>query len=94
MSTSEPYPLYNAFRGTLVLEVNFTGQGNPCQKCLWGRLGRLVKFTFRADPRQKALRGPKTPLPKPLQLPLSNRQATLPIISVFLASDGCGEACV
>ena len=57
MSTSEPYPLYNAFRGTLSFEVNFTGWGYPYQKFLRGRLGDLVKFTFRADPLQKALRG-------------------------------------
>ena len=55
MSTSEPYPLYNALRGTLVSEVNFTGQGNPCQKYFRGRLGNLVKFTFRDDPLQKGL---------------------------------------
>ena len=53
MSTSEPYPLYNALRGTFCFEVNFTGRGNPCQKYLRGRLSNLVKFTFRADPRQK-----------------------------------------
>ena len=43
-------PLQNAFRGTLVSEVNFTGRGNPCQKCLRGRSGNLVKFTFWNDP--------------------------------------------
>ena len=57
MSTSEPYPLYNALRGILVFEVNFTGWGYPCQKYLKGRLGDLVKFTFRGDPLQNALRG-------------------------------------
>ena len=57
MSTSEPYPLQNALRGTLLFEVNFTGWRNPCQKCLRGRLGNLVKFTFRADPLYSALRG-------------------------------------
>ena len=57
MSTSEPYPLYNAFRGTLVFEVNFTGWGNPCQKYLGGRLGNLVKFTFGTDPLQKGFWG-------------------------------------
>ena len=57
MSTSEPDPLYNAFRGTLVSKVNFTGRGYPCQKFLRGRLGNLVKFTFRDDPRQKAFWG-------------------------------------
>ena len=57
MSTSEPYPLYNAFRGTLVSEVNFTGCGNPCQKCLRGRLGNRVKFTFGGDPLQNAFWG-------------------------------------
>ena len=57
VSTSEPYPLYNALRGTLPFEVNFTDQDYPCQKGLWGRLGDLVKFTFRGDPLQKALRG-------------------------------------
>ena len=57
VSTSEPYPLYNAFRGTLPFEVNFTAQGYPCQKCLRGRLGDLVKFTFSRDPRQKAFWG-------------------------------------
>ena len=57
MSTSEPYPLYNALRGTLVSKVNFTGRGTPCQKYLRGRLGDLVKFTFRADPHQKCFRG-------------------------------------
>ena len=57
MSTSKPYPLYNAFRGTLAFEVNFTGQSYPCQKCPRGRLGRLVKFTFRVDPRQNTFRG-------------------------------------
>ena len=46
-------PLYNAFWETLVSEVNFTGRGYPCQKYLRGRFGDLVKFTFRADPRQK-----------------------------------------
>ena len=57
VSTSEPYPRQNAFRGTLLSEVNFTGQGNPRQKCLWGRLGGLVKFTFSGDPLQKAFWG-------------------------------------
>ena len=57
MSTSEPYPLYNAFRGTLSFEVNFTGWSNPCQKCLRGRFDDLVKFTFRDDPLQKAFWG-------------------------------------
>ena len=57
MSTSEPYPLYNALRGTLLFEVNFTGRGYPLQKCLWGRLDNLVKFTFRAHPLQKAFWG-------------------------------------
>ena len=50
-------PLYNAFRGTLVSKVNFTGRGYPCQKFLRGRLGNLVKFTFRGDPLQQAFRG-------------------------------------
>ena len=57
MSTSEPYPLYNALRGTLPFEVNFTALTNPSQKYLRGRLGRLVKFTFGAYPLQNALRG-------------------------------------
>ena len=57
MSTSEPYPLYNALRGTLSFEVNFTGRAYPCQKCLWGRSGCSVKFTFRSDPLQKAFWG-------------------------------------
>ena len=57
MSTSGPHPLYNALRGTLVSEVNFTSQGYPCQKYFRGRLGNPVKFTFRADPLQNALRG-------------------------------------
>ena len=57
VSTSEPYPLYNAFRGTLPFEVNFTGWSNPCQKCLRGRLSNPVKFTFRADPLQNAFWG-------------------------------------
>ena len=57
MSTSEPYPLYNALRGTLCFEVNFTGRGNPCQKCLRGRFDDLVKFTFRAAPLQKGFWG-------------------------------------
>ena len=57
MSTSEPYPLYNALRGTLLLEVNFTAWGYPCQKYLRGRFGELVKFTFRADPHQNAFWG-------------------------------------
>ena len=41
-------------------EVNFTGWSNPCQKCFRGRLGDLVKFTFRADPRQKGFWGTLT----------------------------------
>ena len=45
VSTSEAHPLYNAFRGTLVSEVNFTGWGYPCQKYLRGRFVDLVKFT-------------------------------------------------
>ena len=45
VSTSEPYPLYNALRGTLLFEVNFTALGNPCQKYLRGRFVNLVKFT-------------------------------------------------
>ena len=57
MSTSEPYPLYNALRGTLAFEVNFTGWGYPCQKCFKGRFDDLVKFTFRDDPLQKAFWG-------------------------------------
>ena len=57
MSTSEPYPLYRALRGTLVSKVNFAGWGNPCQKYLRDRLGRLVKFTFGADPLQNAFWG-------------------------------------
>ena len=57
MSTSEPYPLYRALRGTSLHKVNFTGRGYPCQKYLRGRLGNLVKFTFQTDPHQKALRG-------------------------------------
>ena len=57
VSTSEPYPLYNAFRGTLPFEVNFTDRVNHCEKYLRGRLSDLVKFTFRADPLQKALKG-------------------------------------
>ena len=57
MSTSQPYPLYNAFRGTLVSKVNFTGWGYPCQKCLRGRFDDLEKFTFGTDPRQKAFWG-------------------------------------
>ena len=57
MSTSEPYPLYNALRGTLVFEVNFTGRGNPCQKYLRGRFDDLVKFTFRVNPLQNAFWG-------------------------------------
>ena len=51
------FPLYNAFFGTLVFEVNLTGWGYPCQKCFRGRSGGLVKFTFRGDPRQKAFWG-------------------------------------
>ena len=57
VSTSEAHPLYNAFRGTLVSEVNFTGWGYPCQKYLRGRLSNLVKFTLRGDPLQNDLRG-------------------------------------
>ena len=57
MSTSEPYPLYRAFWGTLVFEVNFTGWGYPCQKYFRGRSGGLVKFTFRGNPRQKGFWG-------------------------------------
>ena len=57
MSTSEPHPHYNALRGTLPSEVNFTGWGYPSQKCPRGRFGDSVKFTFWADPRQNALRG-------------------------------------
>ena len=57
MSTSEPYPLYRALRGTLTSEVNFTGRGYPCQKHSRGRLGVIVKFTFLGDPCQKYLRG-------------------------------------
>ena len=60
MSTSEPYPLYSAFWGTLGLEVNFTGCGYPCQKYLRGRFANLVKFTFRAGPLQNAFRGTLT----------------------------------
>ena len=37
--------------------MNFTGWGDPCQKCLRGRLSYLVKFTFRTDPHQKAFWG-------------------------------------
>ena len=51
------HPLQNALRGRLGFEVNFTGWGNPCQKCLRGRSGGLVKFTFRDDPLQKAFWG-------------------------------------
>ena len=57
MSTSEPYPLYNALRGTLSFEVNFTCRGYLCQKHLRGRFVNLVKFTFRTDPLQKAFWG-------------------------------------
>ena len=57
VSTSRRHPLYNALSGTLVSEVNFTDWSNPCQKCFKGRLGNLVKFTFRADPHQKGFRG-------------------------------------
>ena len=57
MSTSEPHPLYNALRGTLLFEVNFTGWGCTCQKCLRGRFDNLVKFTFERDPLQKAFWG-------------------------------------
>ena len=57
MSTSEPYPLYNALRGTLGFEVNFTGLDYPHQKHLRGRLDDLVIFTFSRDPLQNALRG-------------------------------------
>ena len=46
VSTSEPYPLYNAFWGRLCFEVNFTAPGNPRQKCPRGRFGDSVKFTF------------------------------------------------
>ena len=41
----------------MTFEVNFTGWGNPCQKCVRGRLGDLVKFTFRGDPLYSAFRG-------------------------------------
>ena len=57
VSTSEPDPLYNALRCTLLFEVNFTASGNPCQKYFRGRLRDLVKFTFRGDPLQKAFWG-------------------------------------
>ena len=57
VSTSEPHPLYNALWGTLAFEVNFTGWGDPCQKCLWGRLGHPVKFSFGTHPRHRYLRG-------------------------------------
>ena len=60
VSTSERHPLYNALRGTLAFEVNFTGWRYPCQKCLRGRFGNLVKFTFRGAPLQKAFRGTLT----------------------------------
>ena len=57
MSTSRRHPLYNALRGTLAFEVNFTGWRPPCQKYPRGRLRDLVKFTFRANPLQNTLRG-------------------------------------
>ena len=57
MATSGPYPLYNALRGTLGFEVNFIGQGYPCQKCFKGRFDNLVKFTFWGDPLQKGFWG-------------------------------------
>ena len=50
-------PHQNAFWGTLGFEVNFTGWGDPCQKCLWSRFDVPVKFTFRAYPLQKGFWG-------------------------------------
>ena len=50
-------PLQKGFWGTLVLKVNFTARGTPCQKYLRSLSGNPVKFTFRADPRQKAFWG-------------------------------------
>ena len=60
VSTSEAHPLYNAFRGTLLFEVNFTGWSYPCQKHSRGRFAVLVKFTFGTDPRQNAFWGTLT----------------------------------
>ena len=57
VSISETHPLYNAFRGTLVFEVNFTAPSNPRQKYLRGRSDNPVKFTFASYPLQKGFRG-------------------------------------
>ena len=40
--------------------MGFSALGNPFQKCFRGRLDDLVKFTFRADPRQNAFWGTLT----------------------------------
>ena len=50
-------PRQKTFWGTLSFEVNFTATDNPCQKCLWGLFGDLVKFTFTSHPRQKTFWG-------------------------------------
>ena len=88
MSTSEPHPLYNALRGTLLFEVNFTDRGYPLQKCLRGRFDNLVKFTFRDDPRQNAFRGTLTFEVNFTTLPPKSTQPRMVIILMRSAKVG------